>query len=364
MGVHGPLIVLHSYGYSCLHRDRLEKVEAVGARAAEHAGNLAVPVHLLDLRSAVVAEEQLARHRLSVRPLGQLRGVFVLVALHTEVPEGDLVVAARRGKDAVLIRVPLDRGDRALVPLKVRDRRRRAVLRLEVAHIPHLQRALIAAGQQQVLRAAVPADYVDVLVVRAVDGERRAVRLDAHVPDADAAVRRARRKDGWLRRRPLQILDRARVALKRRGVRRKACVVARREEDLAVHVAGQEAEVAALAARAATEDSSPVHRVALDAAVCLDGKEGRVCLFLVECRAGALQDIVERADVPDRHLARLGPGRDWVRIEARFEVRRRRRRWCSTHAVHAAERRNRAVLEYGVLVYIVVVVLLVRKVCR
>ena len=327
--------MLHlSYKELCLDRDRLEKVEAIRRRRAEHTRDLGVPVHLLDIRRTVVAEKQLARHRLAIRSLGQLRGIFFVVALDAQVPQRDLVVAARGGKDAVFLGMPLYAADRRAMPVKVRHGTR-GLVRLERPHIPYVQGAVIAAGEEQELRAAVPANDIHVLLVRGVDRKSGSVRLDPHVPNADTAVRRARRKDRRLRRTPLQVFDGGRVALERRGVRRKARIVTSGKEDLAVHVTGQEAQVARMTRRSTAQQAAPVHRESFRA-VCVHSEERRLDLLLVDRRARHVESIEERAHVPNVHLACLGPRRDGVCIQARLQVRRGRRRRGSAHAVDAA----------------------------
>ena len=308
-------------------------MEAIRRRRAEHTRDLGVPVHLLDIRRTVVAEEQLARHGLAVGSLGQLRGIFFVVAFDAQVPQGHLVVAARGSKDAVLLGMPLYTADRRAMPVKV-CHGTRGLVRLERPHIPNVQGAVIAAGEEQELRAAVPANDIHVLLVGGVDRQSGPVRLDSHVPNADAAVRRARCKHRRLRRTPLQVFDRGRVALERRSVRGKARIVAGGKEDLAVHVTGQETQVARMTRRSAAQQAAPVHRESFRA-VCIHCEERRLDLLPVDRRARHVESIKEGAHVPNVHLACLGPRRDGVCIQARLQIRGGRRCGCSTDAVDA-----------------------------
>ena len=126
-----------------------------------------------------------------------------------------------------------------------------------------------------------------------------------------------------------------------------------------MQVTRQQAQVAGLAARAAAQQTAPVHRKALCAAVRLDRIQRRVHLGAVQLRARLIQRIVQGAHVPDVNLARLGPRRDRIRVEARLKVRRRRSRWSCTHAVYTAKVRNRAVFEHRILIDIIVVIVVV-----
>lgn len=108
-----------------------------------------------------------------------------------------------------------------------REREREMCKLLEGTKIPDTEAAVVAARREQEVLEAVPADDVDVLCVRVLadahnvahgrDGARAAGH--ARVPDADAAVAAARRKDRRLRRRPLQVLH-ARTVADKRALRR------------------------------------------------------------------------------------------------------------------------------------------------
>ena len=100
-----------------------EDVEPVRGGRDDDAGRLRVPVHLLDVLLALVAEEELRRDVLE--PVGVVaRRALVLVLLDRKVPQRDLVVGAGRSEARLVGRVPLDRGDRAGVPVEGGDGRR------------------------------------------------------------------------------------------------------------------------------------------------------------------------------------------------------------------------------------------------
>lgn len=104
-----------------LARNGLEDVEAVARRRDDHAGDLGVPVDLLDVLLALVDKEQLAGDDERVAVGANGRGGLVVVLLDTQVPQRDLVVRARRGEHGRVGRVPFHRGDGCRVPCKVRD---------------------------------------------------------------------------------------------------------------------------------------------------------------------------------------------------------------------------------------------------
>ena len=89
---------------------------------------------------------------------------------------------------------------------------------LKLAQIPHLEGAVVGAGDHEVRHEAIPRDDVDVALVRS-DRYHRPRRL-ANVPDADRVIRAARREDGRLRGRPLHVLDAGGVPCGERSVDR------------------------------------------------------------------------------------------------------------------------------------------------
>jgi hypothetical protein len=82
-----------------------------------------VPVNLLDVLLALVDKQKLRGNleRLAVGAEGG--GALLVVLLDREVPERDLVVGSRGGKNRRVSRVPLDRGDGRSVPCEVGDGR-------------------------------------------------------------------------------------------------------------------------------------------------------------------------------------------------------------------------------------------------
>jgi hypothetical protein len=100
-----------------LTRDRLEDVERIAGGGDDHTGDLGVPVELLDVFLALVDEQELRGYlqRLAVGVEGG-DGRLVLVLLDGKVPEGELVVRARRGEYGWVGRVPFDGSDRGGVP--------------------------------------------------------------------------------------------------------------------------------------------------------------------------------------------------------------------------------------------------------
>jgi hypothetical protein len=89
----------------------------------------------------------------------------------------------------------------------------------KLAEVPDLEAAVVAAAGDEERDRAGPRDDIDVVGVRALARERGPAAL-ARVPHAHRAVDAAARKHIGLGRRPLDVLDRRRVARKRPQVRR------------------------------------------------------------------------------------------------------------------------------------------------
>lgn len=104
-------VSLPSHGY------RPEHVESRQSRGDHHAGHLRVPVDLLDLRLALVQEEQLWR-----QVLDALHPGADVARLHRQVPLADHVVGPRRGEHARVHGAPLHGGDGGAVLLEVGHR--------------------------------------------------------------------------------------------------------------------------------------------------------------------------------------------------------------------------------------------------
>ncbi len=291
-------------------------------RRHKTARNLRVPVQLLDALE-VVHKQQLRRHVLDA---GRVLALLV-VQLHRQIPQRDRVVGRRDGDDGVVGGVPLDARHLLLVEVEAGQRLRLVGARgLPLAQVPHAPGAVVGAGAEQVRRLPRPRHDVDV-VLGDLHRECGAARLGADVPDAHAAVGRARRKHRLLRGRPLQVLDARCVARKGSAVRHPAAAVAaRRLVDEAVVVTRQELAVGVV--------GRPVDRVALRL-VRADRRDGLVLRW----RDGGARRVKRRQvrrHVVDEDVGRLGHGgrqrrrraaglggRDLVRADA---VSRRRQR--------------------------------------
>lgn len=104
-------------GFIPLHRYRPEDVEPRLSCGDHHAGDLRVPVDLLDLRLPLVQEQELGRQVL--HPLHP--GPHV-TRLHRQVPLADHVVGRGGGEHAGVRGAPLHRGDGGAVLLEVCNR--------------------------------------------------------------------------------------------------------------------------------------------------------------------------------------------------------------------------------------------------
>lgn len=107
--------------HSRSYRDRFEDVEAIERRADDRSRYLRVPVDLLDVLLALVHEEQLRGDVPSALWCRVHCTSLLVVLLDREVPECDLIVRARRGKDRVLGRVPFDGSNGRTVPVEACD---------------------------------------------------------------------------------------------------------------------------------------------------------------------------------------------------------------------------------------------------
>lgn len=103
-----------------LARNSLEDIKRIGRRADNHARDLGVPVQLLDILLSLVDEQQLGWDGGDVPVCGADRRL-VLVGLDGQVPQGELVVGARGGKDGRVGRVPFDGCDGCGMPLELSD---------------------------------------------------------------------------------------------------------------------------------------------------------------------------------------------------------------------------------------------------
>jgi len=74
---------------------------------------------------------------------------------------------------------------------------------LHVPKIPNLDSTFVTPRAQQVLDPSVPADHVDILIVRLGNSSNALSILDPHVPDPHASIGGARCENGRFRGRPL-----------------------------------------------------------------------------------------------------------------------------------------------------------------
>lgn len=116
---------IHTHGKikskkTALARNSLEHIKRIRRRADHHTRDLGVPMQLLDILLSLVDEQQL---RWDGGDVAVCRGDrrLVLIGLDGQVPQGELVVGARGGKDGRVGRVPFDGCYRRSMPLELSD---------------------------------------------------------------------------------------------------------------------------------------------------------------------------------------------------------------------------------------------------
>lgn len=104
-----------------LARDSLEDIKRIRRRADNHTRDLGMPMQLLDILLSLVDEQQLGWDGGDVFVCGRCDGCLVLIGLDGQVPQGELVVRARGGKDGSVGGVPFDGCYRGSMPLELSD---------------------------------------------------------------------------------------------------------------------------------------------------------------------------------------------------------------------------------------------------
>lgn len=191
---------------------------------------------LLDLVH-VMHKQQLRRH---IARVGRVPALLV-VQLDGQIPQGKRAVARARADDAVVRRVPFERGDLLFVEIERGDgfgaRGRGGVF--PRAQVVDAEAAVVVAGGEEVRGQFGPGEDVDV-GGGDLHGERGGAGFAARVPDFHGAVGGGGGEDVALVGRPLQLFHAARVAGERVGVGDEAAAFgAGRGEDFARRVAGE-----------------------------------------------------------------------------------------------------------------------------
>lgn len=103
-----------------LARDSLEDIKRIRRRADNHTRDLGMPMQLFNILLSLVDEQQLGWDGGDVF-VCRSDGCLVLIGLDGQVPQGELVVGARGGKDGRVGGVPFDGCYRGGMPLELSD---------------------------------------------------------------------------------------------------------------------------------------------------------------------------------------------------------------------------------------------------
>mmetsp|Transcript_19272 Transcript_19272/g.49755 ORF Transcript_19272/g.49755 Transcript_19272/m.49755 type:complete len:205 (-) Transcript_19272:104-718(-) len=176
-------------------------METILRCADHHAGHLRVPMQLFHIALALMNKVQLCWD------VGEIfSSHFNLtcfrVVLESEVPQSELIVSTSDGDRGALVRIPFDGGDGRFVPSEGGNR----LACPESPQVPNFYRAVVRTRHEQIGHSRVPRDHVRIGCVR-FDTEGHAIAL-TNVPDGDARVSRAGRKDRGLDRAPADVLHR------------------------------------------------------------------------------------------------------------------------------------------------------------
>src|SRR3569833_376751 len=195
------------------------------SRSYQRTVNLWMPVDFLGI-GVIVDEQEL---RWNVLDASRILALLV-VQLHCQVPQCDGVIPRCNRDDAGVGRVPLDAGDLLLEVVEAGHRTRlcrpaTARAWFPLPQVPDRPDAVVRSRCQQMCRLPRPAHHVHVGIAD-VHRDGRLAAFTPHIPYADRAVARCRRKDGCFGRAPLDFLHAARVPDEGSGVGDEAAAVA------------------------------------------------------------------------------------------------------------------------------------------